>query len=128
LFLGRDALLQRDRDGNFEARPVGELRKVLCRAYGDDANWESHAHGVMLVATALNKGDLARAAMTAVLMRPPVPGSPSQLPPSTACSQRPRLILTSDTMNVGYRHGTEARAPHLARPIATRASNLSIPA
>jgi hypothetical protein len=76
LFLGRDALLQRDRDGNFEARPVGELRKVLHRAYGDDANWESHARGVKLVAAALNKGDLARATMTAVLMRLPEPGSP----------------------------------------------------
>ena len=76
LFLGRDALLQRDRDGNFEARPVGELRKVLHRAYGDDANWESHVRSVKLVAAALNKGDLARAMMTAVLMRLPEPGSP----------------------------------------------------
>jgi hypothetical protein len=76
LFLGRDALLQRDREGNFEARPAGELRKVLRRAYGDDANWESHARSVKLVAAALNKGDLARATMTAVLMRLPEPGSP----------------------------------------------------
>ena len=76
LFLGRDALLQRDREGNFEARPVGELRKALHRAYGDDANWESHARSVKLVAAALNKGDLARAMMTAVLMRVPDPGSP----------------------------------------------------
>jgi hypothetical protein len=76
LFLGRDALLQRDRDGNFEPRPVDELRKVLRRAYGDDASWESHARSVKLVASALNKGDLARAMMTAVLMRLPEPGNP----------------------------------------------------
>jgi hypothetical protein len=60
LFLGRDALLQRDREGNFEARPAGELRKVLRRAYGDDANWESHARSVKLVAAALNKGAISR--------------------------------------------------------------------
>ena len=76
LFLGRDALLQRNRDGNFEARPVDELQKILGRAYGDDANWESRIRSVQLVAGALNKGDLARATMTAVLMRLPEPGSP----------------------------------------------------
>ena len=76
LFLRCDALLQRDSKGNFEPRPVDELRKVLHRAYGDDANWESHARSVKLVAAALNKGDLARATMTAVLMRLPEPGSP----------------------------------------------------
>jgi hypothetical protein len=76
LFLGRDALLQRDSEGNFEARPADELRKILGDAYGDDANREIHARSVKLVAAALNKGDLARAMMTAVLMRLPEPGSP----------------------------------------------------
>lgn len=76
LFLGRDALLQRDRDGNFEARPADEIQKILDRAYGDGANWESRVRSLKLVANALNKGDLARAMMTAVLMRLPDPGSP----------------------------------------------------
>jgi hypothetical protein len=76
LFLGRDALLQRDREGNFEARPADEIQKILGRAYGDDANWESRVRSVKLVAVALNKGDIARAMMTAVLMRLPEPGSP----------------------------------------------------
>ena len=76
LFLGRDALLQRNRDGNFEARPADEIQKILDRAYGADANWESRVRSVKLVAKALNEGDLARATMTAVLMRLPGPGSP----------------------------------------------------
>ncbi len=71
LFLGRDALLQRDRHGNFEACPVDELRKVLGRTYADETNWESRTRSVKLVANALNKGEMARAMMTAVLMRLP---------------------------------------------------------
>ncbi|HEY3639296.1 MAG TPA: hypothetical protein VGK90_14200 [Rhizomicrobium sp.] len=77
LFLGRDALLDRDESGNFAARLVAELQKVLRRHYGDDSNWESHSRSVELVAWALNKGDLARAMMTAVLMRLPEPGDPA---------------------------------------------------
>jgi hypothetical protein len=77
LFLGRDALLERDESGDFVARLVAELQEILCRAYGDDANWESCSRSIELVAGALNKGDLARAMMTAVLMRLPHPGDPA---------------------------------------------------
>lgn len=73
LFVGRNALLQRDRQGNFEARPVAELQKVLGHVYGDETNWESRIRSVDLVANALNKGEMARAMMTAVLMRLPDP-------------------------------------------------------
>lgn len=76
LFLGREPLLRRNREGNFEARPADELQKIFHRTYGGDANWESRVRSVKLVAAALNKGDLARAAMTAVLMRLPEPGCP----------------------------------------------------
>lgn len=76
LFLGRHALLERDESGDFAARPVVELQKILRRAYGDDTNWESYSRSVELVARALNKGDMARAMMTAVLMRLPDPGDP----------------------------------------------------
>jgi hypothetical protein len=75
LFLGRDTLVCRDRHGNFEARPIAELQKVLGRVYGDETNWDSRVRSVRLVASALNKGDMARAMMTAVLMRLPDPGS-----------------------------------------------------
>ena len=75
LFLGREALLQRDRHGIFESLPVTELQKVLGRAYGDETNWESRIRSVKLVADALNKGGIAHATMTAVLMRLPDPGS-----------------------------------------------------
>ena len=71
LFLGGDALLERDRHGNFEARPASDLQKVLGRVYGDETNWENRIRSVKLVANALNKGDMARAMMTAVLMRLP---------------------------------------------------------
>ncbi len=74
LFLGRDTLLQQDEHGNFEARPIAELQKVLGRVYGDETNWDSRVRSVRLVARALNKGDMARAMMTAVLMRLPDPG------------------------------------------------------
>lgn len=71
LFLGRDALLQRNDGGNFEALPDIELRSAFDRVPGDDTNIESRIRSVKLVANALNKGDMARALMTAVLMRVP---------------------------------------------------------
>ena len=79
LFLGRDALLQKNDGGNFEARPDGELQKTLNHVYGDDAKWESQIRSIKLVANALNKGDMARATMTAVLMRLPDPSSPGRI-------------------------------------------------
>jgi hypothetical protein len=79
LFLGREALLRRDARGNFEALPVAELRKILRRTYGDEGNWNSCIRSVELVAKALNKGEMARAMMTAVLMRLPDPGDPFRI-------------------------------------------------
>jgi len=76
LFLGCNALLQRDPAGNFEARPIGALLKILGRTIGDETNWESHVRSVTLVADALNKGEMARAMMIAVLMRLPDPEDP----------------------------------------------------
>ena len=73
LFLGHNALLQRDGRGSFKARPVAELQKVFGRVYGDETNWASRIRSVELVAKALNKGEMARAMMTAVLMRLPDP-------------------------------------------------------
>lgn len=79
LFLGRDALLQKDGEGIFEARSEAELQKTLSRVYGGDAGWESQIRSVKLVASALNKGDMAKAMMTAVLMRLPDPGTPVRI-------------------------------------------------
>jgi len=79
LFLGGEALLGRNAAGNFEARPGLELRKTFDRIYGDDADWESRIRSVRLVASALNKGEMARAMMTAVLMRLPDPASPIRI-------------------------------------------------
>jgi hypothetical protein len=76
LFLGYNALLQKNDDGKFEARSDSELQKTLGRIYGDEATWGSHIRSVKLVANALNKGDMARAMMSAVLMRLPDPGDP----------------------------------------------------
>jgi hypothetical protein len=42
LFLGRDALLRKNDDGNFEARPDVELQKTLSHTYGGETTWESH--------------------------------------------------------------------------------------
>ncbi|HTW34510.1 MAG TPA: hypothetical protein VMD53_07825 [Rhizomicrobium sp.] len=78
LFLGRDAFLRKNDDGNFEARSDVELRKTFSRTYGGEA-WESRIRSVKLVANALNKGDMARAMMTAVLMRLPEPGTPVRI-------------------------------------------------
>lgn len=73
LFLGRDTLLRRDHNGKFEARAADELQRVFDRTYGVETNWESRIRSVNLVANALNKGELARAMMVAVLMRLPDP-------------------------------------------------------
>jgi hypothetical protein len=74
LFLGRDALLRKDRDGHFDALSPAQLQKIFARIYGDETNWESRIRSVELVADALNKGEMARAMMSAVLMRLPAPG------------------------------------------------------
>jgi hypothetical protein len=79
LFLGRDALLRKNDEGDFEARSDAELEKTLSGVYGGGTKWESHIRSVKLVANALNKGDMARAAMTAVLMRLPDPGTPVRI-------------------------------------------------
>jgi hypothetical protein len=78
LFLGRNPLLRKNDEGNFEARPDVELQKTLSGVYGGEANWESHIRSVKLVANALNKDDMARAMMTAVLMRLSDPGTPAR--------------------------------------------------
>jgi hypothetical protein len=75
LFLERDALLQKNDEGNFEARTDAELQKTFGRIYGGETKWESHIRSVKLVANALNKDDMAKATMTAVLMRLPDPGA-----------------------------------------------------
>jgi hypothetical protein len=69
LFLGPNALLERDDTGFFEPRPFAELQKILGHAGNDDTNCLSHIRSVELIAHALNKGDMARATMAAVLMR-----------------------------------------------------------
>jgi len=79
LFLGSDPLLHRNNEGNFEARPAGELRKVFGNIYGAESDWDSRIRSVKLVANALNKNDMARATMTAVLMRLPDPGGPIRI-------------------------------------------------
>ena len=75
-FWGRNALLQQDEEGSFRARPAADLRIVFNSLYGDEADWDSSIRSVGLVAKALNKGDMARATMTAVLMRLPDPDGP----------------------------------------------------
>ena len=76
LFFAGNALLRRDCGGSFEARPEDELRKCFGGAYGGEANFESRIRSVKLVAKALNNGEMARAMMTAVLMRLPDPSRP----------------------------------------------------
>lgn len=75
LFFAGNALLRRDGAGNFAARPDDELRKCLGSVHSGEANFESRVRNVKLIATALNKGEMARAMMTAVLMRLRDPGS-----------------------------------------------------
>jgi len=79
LFLGSEALLQQDEEGNFHARSSAHLRKVFTGTYREEADWESRIRSVALVANALNKGDMARATMTAVLMRLPDPAGPVRI-------------------------------------------------
>ncbi len=75
LFLGGEALLRRDEAGIFETRQSAELLRTFIRIYGEETDWESRLRSVKLVANALNKKDMARAMMTAVLMRLPEPRS-----------------------------------------------------
>lgn len=76
LFLGGEALLECDGEGRFWSRPAADLRNLLNRIYGDNGNWASRIRSVSLVANAMNNGDMARATMTAVLMRLPEPNGP----------------------------------------------------
>jgi hypothetical protein len=54
--------------------PRWTFERLSSGAYGEEADWESRIRGVKLIANALNKQDMARATMTAVLMRLPEPG------------------------------------------------------
>jgi hypothetical protein len=76
LFLGHNALLQKDEVGNFQARSDDDLRMAFGSLYGGQADWDSRVRSVNLVAKALNAGDMARAMMAAVLMRLPDPNLP----------------------------------------------------
>lgn len=82
LFFAGDALLRQDGEGNFEARPDIELRKSLNHTGSNEARLESHIRSVKLIAAALNKGDMGRAMMTAVLMLMGIPDPGSVVPPS----------------------------------------------
>jgi len=73
LFLGCEALLRRDQTGKFLPKSSADLQKTFSGVYGDEVDWESRIRSVGLVANALNKGELARAMMAAVLMRLPDP-------------------------------------------------------
>jgi hypothetical protein len=64
-----------DRHGFFEPRGGVELEEIFDRTYGYETSWQSRIRSVNLVADALNKGEMARAMMVAVLMRLPHPGS-----------------------------------------------------
>lgn len=74
LFLIGEPLLEHDDEGRFRPRPPERLRKIFDGMYRDDADWESRIRSVKVVADALNKDDMARAMMAAVLMRLPEPG------------------------------------------------------
>lgn len=76
LFLAGEALLRQGEEGDFEARSPADLRALLGKIYGQENDWESRIRSAKLVADALNKGDMARATMTAVLMRLPDPDEP----------------------------------------------------
>ena len=124
LFLGRNALLQKNDEGNFEARSDCEVQKTLDRVYGGELTWESQIRSVKLVANALNKGDMARATMTAVLMRLPDPGTPIRIADTNGALAKagfdPDEPRTSE--DDGQTQGT-AGASRRVRPIATRASS-----
>jgi len=79
LFLDGHPLLRRDANDNFEAREESDLRKAFNDIYGDQIESASRIRSVKLVASALNKGDVARAMMTAVLMRLPDPDGPIRI-------------------------------------------------
>ncbi|MGB8365339.1 MAG: hypothetical protein ACLQUZ_11910 [Rhizomicrobium sp.] len=53
---------------------AADLQRAFIRVYSGETDWESRIRSVKLVADALNKGEMARAMMTAVLMRLPDPG------------------------------------------------------
>lgn len=73
LFFAGEALLERDAENQFRPRRPDAIRKVLSATYGVDADWASRIRSVDVVAKALNRGDMARAMVAAVLMRLPEP-------------------------------------------------------
>jgi hypothetical protein len=54
LFLGRNALLEQDDKGNFQALPATDLRMLFGSLYGGEADWESRIRSVNLVANEMN--------------------------------------------------------------------------
>jgi hypothetical protein len=73
LFFAGEALLERDGENQFRPRQPNSIQKLLSATYGVNSDWASRIRSVDVVAKALNKGDMARAMMAAVLMRLPEP-------------------------------------------------------
>lgn len=73
LFLAGRALLERDSEGRFQPRPSAKVRKIFSDTYRTETDWDSRVRSVSVIAKALNKGDIARAMIAAVLMRMPDP-------------------------------------------------------
>ena len=98
LFFAGIALLERDAEDQFRSIPATTIRKALSGAYRADGNWESRIRSVDVVAKALNKGDVARAMMAAVLMRLRSLTAAFALQASTVFWRRPALIRMSRGM------------------------------
>jgi hypothetical protein len=88
VFVGGVPLLQPPDAGNpcWRVRPISELSKELTARYRLPIDLASKAGGLALMATALNRGDLAMAAIAAVQMQIPDP------PPWTSTTESDERI------------------------------------
>jgi hypothetical protein len=86
IFVGGVPLLQAPSEGNryWRVRPVAELNKELTARYRLPIDLASKVGGLALIAAALNRGDLAMAAIAAVQMQFPEP------PPLEQGSEKPQ--------------------------------------
>lgn len=94
LFVGGVALLQRtvlgEPDGEWSPRPVGDLNRELSRLYKFEIDALSKLGGLVAIARALDRGDIAHAQLAALFLRLPDPPDVSK---STAQSDRATFEL-----------------------------------
>ena len=88
LFVGDAPLLERDSEqvgaAKWRSRPIRKLNRELAKAYDLPIAFDAKMRGLATVAGALNRGDIAKAQIAALLLQLPDPPALTKSDPTSA--------------------------------------------